>query len=310
MIQQRNINGSIIEIYINGGGDFITEAFPTNFHTFRSSRMLNNPADIDKYKEVTAAERAQLEAQDAKWVRPPQAFIDLWNKACIYVGYYRREFIAGGYNEETGFFELNGITDITYEEALAIYNFRFPPIYPNDSVIATRFTWSAHCRTIFPLFGSLVENLGAYFYGLFSDFGVPLTLAVGSFADNGLDVRNMDNAFVNCRTLVEVKGKIDVSRCTKFNNVFLVAPEIREFDFYGLKSSLVLKDNQKISHNTFELLISQALNESQITITVHAVVYAALNGNATDYPFNGGSREQWTQLLQEAAEKQILFATA
>lgn len=41
-------------------------------------------------------------------------FVDLWNQAC---GKW------GRYNEQTGFFELNGITDITYEEALKIYNY-------------------------------------------------------------------------------------------------------------------------------------------------------------------------------------------
>lgn len=39
-------------------------------------------------------------------------FIDLWNKAC---GEH------GTYNHQTGFFELNGLTDITYEQALEIY---------------------------------------------------------------------------------------------------------------------------------------------------------------------------------------------
>lgn len=39
-------------------------------------------------------------------------FIDLWNSCAE---------SDGRYNEATGYFELNGLTDITYEEALAIY---------------------------------------------------------------------------------------------------------------------------------------------------------------------------------------------
>lgn len=42
-----------------------------------------------------------------------QTFIDLWNVAC---GIY------GQYNASTGYFELNGLLDITYEQALAIYD--------------------------------------------------------------------------------------------------------------------------------------------------------------------------------------------
>lgn len=40
-------------------------------------------------------------------------FIDLWNNAC---GSY------GRYNAETGYFELNGLTDIGYDEALKIFH--------------------------------------------------------------------------------------------------------------------------------------------------------------------------------------------
>ncbi|MDE6345371.1 MAG: hypothetical protein K2L55_01710, partial [Muribaculaceae bacterium] len=121
MIQTKIINDSYTAIYV-GGGNFITENYPTNFHTFITEKRLLPSDSIDNYKEVTAAQRSVLEAADAKWVRPPQAFIDQWNAACsnrfVNSSYYKS---YGRYNEATGFFVLNGITDISYAEAVRIY---------------------------------------------------------------------------------------------------------------------------------------------------------------------------------------------
>ena len=50
-------------------------------------------------------------------------FIDMWNQACTQGGNS-----YGRYNAKTGFFELNGLTDISYEEALLIYK-RSPNAY-------------------------------------------------------------------------------------------------------------------------------------------------------------------------------------
>lgn len=83
-IESRIINNSLTEIYINGGGNFITQAAPTNFHGFWSRRPLDSGESIADFREVTPTERQTLEAQDAAWVQPPQCFIDLWNAACRY----------------------------------------------------------------------------------------------------------------------------------------------------------------------------------------------------------------------------------
>ena len=48
-------------------------------------------------------------------------FRDMWNMAC---NAQSEKYALGRYNEATGYYECNGITDLTYEEALLIYNFR------------------------------------------------------------------------------------------------------------------------------------------------------------------------------------------
>ena len=115
MIQTRTI-GSHTEIYSdkNGGGKsetYITQSKTTVFHDFFTRKFLGEGETVEDFMEVSEAERDRLQGIRYSWVRPPQVFIDQWNTACG---------IWGRYNEETGYFELNGLTDITYEQALSI----------------------------------------------------------------------------------------------------------------------------------------------------------------------------------------------
>ena len=65
--------------------------------------------------------------KDGEWKRVNDLFVDsklqlfttLWDIACSYRGYDQAK--VGQYNKNTGFFELNGIKDITLDQALRIY---------------------------------------------------------------------------------------------------------------------------------------------------------------------------------------------
>ena len=97
-----------------GGGKsetYITQSKTTVFHDFFTRKFLGEGETVEEFMEVSEAERDRLQGIRDAWVRPPQVFIDQWNTACG---------IWGRYNEETGYFELNGLTDITYEQALSI----------------------------------------------------------------------------------------------------------------------------------------------------------------------------------------------
>ena len=99
--------------------------------------------------EVTPAQQASIMEHDASFVRPPRLFIDQWNAAC---GKY------GRYNPDTGYFELNGLTDITYEEAGKIYRFYSPTGYVRQQY------WGAAIRTNIPCFLRDIEHLESAFY--------------------------------------------------------------------------------------------------------------------------------------------------
>lgn len=119
-IETRIINGSFTELY-TGGGNFMTQAKATHFHDFWTRKILASTESVSDFREVTAAERAKLEAADAAWERPPQSFIDAWNARADFSANGRYpQYVFGKYNEETGYFELNTLLDIDYAEAQEI----------------------------------------------------------------------------------------------------------------------------------------------------------------------------------------------
>lgn len=120
-IETRTINGTLTEAYTSVEDSYMTQAKATHFHSFWTRKILAPTESIDDFKEVTAAEKAKLEAADAAWERPPQSFIDAWNTRADFSANGRYpQYVFGKYNEATGYFELNTILDIDYAEAQEI----------------------------------------------------------------------------------------------------------------------------------------------------------------------------------------------
>lgn len=220
-------------------------------------------------------------------------FIDLWNDAC---GEY------GKYNKETGFFELNGLTDITYEEALIIYNEK-GNFFEYGKFIKGR-------TNIFLDQPNDLKYIMANYPMTFRKKFINSPIEILSLSGKVIGLcGNCQQMFEDCRNLKEIKGV--------FYLASLSAPEmIRMFDgctsleivnINDLYADISFKDSPKIKYSCFVEMIKYTMNTH--TITVHPSIYNALIGEDTEYPFNGGTREEWTKLLQDAANKQISFAT-
>lgn len=286
-IESRIINNSLTEIYINGGGNFITQAAPTNFHGFWSRRPLGSGESIADFREVTPTERQTLEAQDAAWIQPPQLFIDLWNAACRYrteEGYVQ----TGRYNEKTGFFELNGITDITYEQAVEIL--LNPPKWVNNGAFADfscQYTNSA-VRTHLP-----VDTK--------SNYGVTLK---SCFHSSLVEVIDLPGARITgsmaCRLLHTLKVSVIMDNCTS------AMPALMNFAYHD--SALTRPRGNKdfrqssllTSQSVVNLINGESAGEQHVVYTVHPIVYAKITDE---------TNTEWHPLLAQAADKNITFAT-
>lgn len=233
---------------------------------------------ISDFKEVTAAEKTTIENKDKGWEKPSEEFIDQWNTACKSVK------IHGKYNENTGYFELNGLTDISYEQALDIN--RQSEIY-SDSDVCGGYT----SRTLYPIRSSKSGWIAVSFIAKFENS----TLEVINFSLNPQLRTSAVAMFANCRKLRVIKGimTLATSNPNDVINMFSVCPELRELQLKSLKISISFSDSPLLSLDSISYMVTNAANTSPITITLHPDAYARL----TD------------EIITAATARQITFAT-
>lgn len=107
-----------------GGGNFLTQSRPTNFHQFFTRKILTPTEDISDYREVTAAERTALEQADAQWKEPSAELIVQFNQAMTkYIGTESSTETFGHYKPETGYF-MYGTVALTTAEVRRMLDFR------------------------------------------------------------------------------------------------------------------------------------------------------------------------------------------
>ena len=275
-----------------GGGNFVTEASPTNFHTFAPKRILLNGQSADDYKEVTPAERSAIEAADAKFVVPPQMFIDIWNAAA---GTF------GRYNPLTGFFELNGLTDISYAEAVEIY---LQGTFDTLNSAGKRF----RLRTNLPITAN--QQCGTVDNSFNSD-NFLMNVQVANVTTPSTPRRfsaypiNIYHKPFGNKKLEKVIGGIDFHFATNEINWFKGATNLEEVEIYRLSNSINLGSCSKLNLASFQTLITNADSDSDSkahprNVTVHPDVYAKITDEAN---------AEWHALLAAAAEKNITFVT-
>lgn len=275
-----------------GGGNFVTEAFATNFHTFAPKRILLDGQSADDYKEVTPAERSAIEAEDAKWVEPSQTFIDLWNAAA---GTF------GRYNPLTGFFELNGLTDISYAEAVEIY---LQGTFDTLNSAGKQF----RLRTNLPI--TAKQQSGTIDNSFNSDnflMDVQVANVTTPFTPHRFSAYpiNIYHSPFGRKKLEKIIGGIDFHFATKEINWFKGATNLEEVEIYCLSHSINLGSCSKLNLASFQTLITNADSDSVShahprNVTVHPDVYAKITDEAN---------AEWHALLAAAAEKNITFAT-
>lgn len=218
-----------------------------------------------------------------------QLFIWQWNLAA---GEY------GSYNEETGYFELYGITDISFHEALEIY-LRYRYIYKTRDQLPVD---SENLKTLLPIYGLLNLSVGINeaFMGLKAT-ELAFRCNVGTCP---FETGNAYRAFFMCHKLEVIHGSIELSKTANAESMFGDCPALREVRIYNLCKSLYLASSPNISLATLQCLVWNAANTTAITVTVHPAVFAKLN------PPEGASEEalQWAQLVEDAAAKNITFA--
>lgn len=215
----------------------------------------------------------------------------------------RALYVAAGavYNEQTGFYELNGLTDITEEQMKDIYVKTNP---------------GAQCGV----------NLGGVFSNLYTRTNIPLNISGGyvninahaAFSGSTCEVISLSKLgsgglfypsrvsymFRSCTKLKTIIGIIRmdyIQNNESYDFMFANCPTLVTVNLRGVKLNLSLESCPLLSLQSLSFLIINSSNTSAITITVHADVYAKIQDE---------SNTDWHALLSAAQEKQITFATA
>ena len=247
--------------------------------------------------EVSQTERDRLQGIRDSWVRPPQVFIDQWNTACG---------IWGRYNEETGYFELNGLTDITYEQALSIM--AAGPLIDSLSPFAGGLF--SKIRTNLPSvrasgFGYVHRLITLYTYIFSANFEVvnlnPATQEEDLCVSNDHSIA--DYTFVSRKYIGALNLKLYnkslnlTTQCGKYNKAFdgLVIKELHTDAKIRASWASVTREYDA---EFLTKMVGYATNTTPITIQVEQWAYDRL----TD-PDNA----EWNSILTAAAEKNITF---
>lgn len=260
----------------------MTQARHTNFHTYWTEKRLLPGESVSDFREVTAAERAALEKSDAAWVRPPQSFIDAWNEAWNVPGWFGVRTRYGQWNEETGFFEGNGLLNITYPQARVIM--ACPPQLIRSETNAAGNTYRVqypgtlkqNCRTLIPWqafywFSSSFEwvwsDMSALEAVRWPTLGVTITTYPCKKALGDLGTVPKHN-------LKAVLGEIN--KLLSDLTVFYACPALESLTVYA-QEGLDLSKCPKLTAESVQFTAGHIVStQTAATVKLHPDVYAAL----------------------------------
>lgn len=255
--------------------------------------------DEDTFPEIETLTREDLSKD---------LFIKLWK----FRGYVNATYYAG-YDEETGYFTLNGINDIPFEEAIKIYIlsldkrhvYRLP--HTLDRVYETNWggiLWYHKVRTLMPV--GYVERVSSQ-----STFQGGVNLEVIQLIPyDSPCLHNLTSTFYNCPRLREIKGDIWVepyyyhTQQTISTQCFFNCTALESIRIRRLCKSIDFQWSPLLNLESLKYMIEYAEFKEGvnpvITITVHPDVYAKITDS---------SNTEWYELNNLALTKQITFAT-
>lgn len=217
----------------------------------------------------------------------PQANIDL--------------YVAAGavFNETTGYFELNGLTDISYNEMKAIYNYGNIP-YHSDYFLYGNFIG---IRTNLPTGKRSINSLEQFVHS---------NESIEVCAFNPLESvkptsSNAQYAFRYATHMKKVVGVIEMTNITSVSRILENSYTLQQIFLRNVRVSLSFAGSPQVDLLTFVYLVNYAANTTAITITLHATAYARCQADTTEYTYNG---QTYTGIIAYAAAKNITIASA
>ncbi len=207
------------------------------------------------------------------------------------------------FNDDTGFYEYNTLTDLTENEMISID--KYSAVITEGGSTLTLFDYcKLNLRTIFPVIISsdLQYNL-AYSFRAVSNFQVIKIY----YKDEPVYVKDLTGFGL---VSANIRKVLDIFRIhsSYTKDIKLQTPNIEYIRLMEIRQNITIQSS-KINYESLRYWIDNAANTDTITITVHPTTYGYLTGTIQPTPEVGGTTEEWQQILADATEKQISFAT-
>ena len=236
-------------------------------------------------------------------------FIDMWNSLFrLPVGTMSSFYPVGHYDEQTDRFTLGNFS-VDYADALETYR-AYSVVREKGDFILAGFWW---LRIAPPIITAQTTFLD--FNNAFTSCRQLKVAAVGGYYDE-LQAKSLTYAFYGCTQLEEVIGIVNIYNCSateKVRYAFGGCQKLREIKLKSLHVDISFADSPLLSLASLQYLVANAANTAVITVTVHKDVYAKLTGDTTNEAAGVLTEEEeaaWQQVLADAVEKNIIFATA
>lgn len=242
------------------------------------------------------------------------------NKAIVNTAFLHKiyEYYGAVYNAESGYWELNGLTDLTEDDMWDIYLWTSNLI--NQPSLDNAFSGSPIRTTFLPPIKSTYRTYkagqGCSLNQVCSNctslevFGINKR-PDGQIALSGINA--MHNAFSGCVKLRSIKPVLYLSVSSAYHATFFTCAFLRcillsDVRIRGLRQTVSFQDSPLLSYDSLNYLVTNAANTKAITVTVHPTTYSYLTGTAQPTEEVGGTSEEWQALVTTAQGKQISFA--
>lgn len=236
--------------------------------------------------DITISSDAYVESKELGWRLPISDNTWATPVFCGSVMTPLYEEAGATFNTATGFYELNGITDINEDEMRRIYH-RTAHRIGHDAKCAFA---GAGVRTNLPIIGIEIHAGGFYAQGMFLEESIPAyhtyeVITVRNVNENcsyteRIAITDAMHMFCNCSKLRKVIGELALWNCNQTFEMFRGCSSLEEVFIRALHSDLSFADSPKISAESLAFAIDYT-DDSGFTITVNAATFAKMTGTAS-----------------------------
>jgi len=201
----------------------------------------------------------------------------------------------------TGYFELNGLTDISYEEMTTIYYRAIdsPTSFTVEGIIREQRTnivkafWGAN---------SSINSSASFANGTSAE-----VILLSPFFTYALRFVAYSSFFVNAIKLKKVLNAIQITGGNATNTIFSNCYSLEDVQLYKVERNTNIGQSPNLTLESVVYMVENAANTGAITITLHATAYARCQSDTTEYTYNS---QTYTGILALATAHNITIASA